>query len=169
MKTIVRLTQLIVLAFILSSATCSVTLDNKSIDPEIKTFYVKNFTVVAANAPVTLGEEFAEELRQKVISETRLSYTDVNPDIEFEGRMSGFDIRPVAVQQGETSQFNELKITINVDYINNLNEEKNWNRPFSFFVNYDAESNLLDVQEDLSDEIFERLIQDIFQVAFQSW
>ncbi len=169
MKIVVRFTQLILLTLVLSSATCSVTLDNKSIDPEIRTFYVKNFSVVASNAPVTLGEEFAEDLRQKVISETRLTYTDTNPDIEFEGRMTGFDIRPVAVQQGETSQFNELKITINVDYINNRDEEKNWNRPFSFFVNYDAESNLLDVQEDLLDEIFERLIQDIFQEAFQSW
>ncbi|MGB1217025.1 MAG: LPS assembly lipoprotein LptE [Saprospiraceae bacterium] len=169
MKVAFRFLQLIILSIILSSATCSVTLDNKSIDPEIKTFYVKNFNVVATNAPATLGEEFAEELRFKVRSDTRLNYTDISPDIEFEGRITGFDIRPAAIREGETVQLNQLTIRIDVDYINNLNEEKNWNKPFSFFVNYDADSNLLDVQDGLVDEIFDRLIQDIFQEAFRSW
>lgn len=169
MKTLVRLTQLILIFWICTAATCSVKMVNASIPPNISTFYVKPFASNAFNAPPDIGNTFSEKLKDQIRRQSRLSYSDEGPDIEFEGNIQGYNITSVAPTVDETTQFSRLRITIKVDYFDNTDEENNWSQSFFFEQDYDAEQNLVDVQDQLIDDIFEQLTTDVFNKAFGKW
>lgn len=148
-----------------------------SIAPTISTFYVDQFQTGVANAPPDLGQRFSENLKDVILSSSRLTYEEDIPDIEFSGRIASFNVQSVAPQRdnnadGATefgSALNRLTITVIVDYLNNQNDDDVWNQTFTFFKDFDSNTNLSDVQEELVLEIFDQLTTDIFNRAFTNW
>jgi hypothetical protein len=140
-----------------------------SIDPEVQTFYVGNFKLTALNAPATLTQTFAESLKDKISKESRLKYSDRDPHIEFNGTIQGFNVSSVAPQPGETTAFNRLTINLSVDYTNNLKPEDHWTKSFSHFEDFPSNQNLLQVQDELIQIIFNQILEDIFNQAFNNW
>jgi len=140
-----------------------------SIDPTINTFYVTIFDNLSNEAPPTLGQDFTEVLRDKIRNESRLRLKDTDPDIDFTGSISSFLVSSEAPEPGQTTSFNRLTITVKVDYVNNRNEDNKWNRQFSFFANFDANQNLLDIQEELINSINDQIVEDIFNFSFTDW
>jgi len=143
-----------------------------SISPEINTFYVSAFQNVAANAPAGIEIQFTDGLIQRINNNSKLNYSDTDPDIEFDGSISSFRVSAVAPQQsGEqaTTAFNRLTISAKINHINNINEDENWSQTFSFFEDFDSNTDLSGIQDDLIERIFEQMINDIFNKAFTNW
>lgn len=142
-----------------------------SIPEETTSFYVQDFEISnrALKAPRQLGTVFTDQFKRKVLRESRLNFTDTDPDIQFSGEISRFAIRSVAPQPDETTSFSRLDIAIKVDYTDYLNEENNWSKSFSDFRNFDQNVNFLDVQDQLVEEIFEQISEDIFNETFSNW
>lgn len=140
-----------------------------SIDPSVSTFFVKNFENRAANAPADLPLKFTEALKDKIRSESRLRPTDLEPDIEFSGFISGFQVKAVAPKPNETVALNQLVITIHVDFLNSKDETKNFNQDKSFFAEFSSSADLLSVQDALIEQINKQLVEDIFNAAFNNW
>ncbi len=139
------------------------------IPPDVNTFYVQLFENQSAGATPTLPRDFTERLKDKIRTETRLKENDESPDVEFSGSITAFDVTAEAPKAGETIGFNRLTISVNVRFVNHKNEKANWNQQFSFFDNFDASQNLLDVQEQLVDNISRELVERIFNKAFTNW
>ncbi len=97
-----------------------------NIPTDVTTYFVDNFQNDAIGAPGDLHQRFTEGLRAKIRNESRLTYNEQNPDIEFSGRMVRFAISPEAPQAGNTVALNKFEITVSVDYFNNKDESKNW-------------------------------------------
>lgn len=140
-----------------------------SIPPDVESYYVPVFEIRASNAPPTVGQDFSELLKDKVRNEARLLWNDVSPDIEFTGAISTFNVKPIAPQPGETVALNRLEISVSVNFINNNDEKKNWNQTFSFFSDFATDQNLLDIQDNLIAEIYEQIVEDLFNKAFTDW
>ncbi len=150
-------------------------LKGTSISPDVKTFYVANFRNNAGNAPAEVGQVFSDKLRDKVLRETRLSYSESDISIEFEGVVGSFNVSSVAPTTNAAesgligSSLNRLQISVQVDYINNVNEDNSWSQSFSFFSDFESSQNLADVQDELIEAIFEQITEDIFNRAFSDW
>jgi hypothetical protein len=140
-----------------------------SIPADVSTYYIPVFEIRTENAPPTVGQQFSERLKDKVRNESRLQWNEDEPDIEFTGAITGFRVNPVAPQPGETIALNRLEINVNINFINNKDEKKNWKQTFSFFNDFPANVNLLDVQTELVENIYEQLVEDIFNKAFTDW
>lgn len=140
-----------------------------SIDPNIKTFYVDRFELRAPNAPPNLSETFEQALNQKIRAESQLDENQINPDIEFKGTITTFRVSSEAPQSGETVAFQRLTLSVRLEYVDNLNEENNWEQNFSRFADFENTDSILDVQDDLIEEINELLLEDIFNRAFTDW
>lgn len=143
-----------------------------SIDPNIKTFFVRNFEVTAVNAPPTLAVDFTERLKDKVRTETPLKLNSDAPDAEFTGRITDFRVVPVAPKPGETVSLNRLEIRMQVNYAVNLERvEGGWpaERTFSHFAEFGTDRDLLSVQNELIRQIGNQLLEDIFNAAFNNW
>lgn len=157
------------LLFIPWLSGCKVSLSGNSIPPEVKTFYVGNFKLNAPNAPATVPQTFAELLKDKISRESRLEFTNLNPDIEFNGAIQNFTVSAVAPKPDEQTSFNRLTIYVAIEYTNHLDTKGEWQRTFSHFADFPTDQNLLQVQDDLITIIFDQILEDIFNQAFNNW
>jgi hypothetical protein len=140
-----------------------------SIDPSVKTFYVANFDNKAQLAPPALAQEFTEKLRTRVRDEVRLKNEENEPDVEFSGSITGYNITTEAPKPGEGSSTNVLTMIVNVEHINHKNEKSNYKKDFSFLVRYDANTNLSGIQDDLNKQLNKRITDDILNATFNNW
>ena len=148
---------------------CRYSFQGTSIPAEVDSYFVNRFDVRASDAIPTLGQTLSEALKDKIRTESNLTQTDVDPDIEFKGVVNDFRVTFEAPQAGETTSFNRLYISVNIEYIYNLDQEKGWQENFTFFSDFGADVNFIDVQDQLIDDINAQMIEKIFNRAFNNW
>ncbi len=163
-----KILKLLLITVVICSLGCY-TFSGISIPPEVKTFYVETFVHQANNAPINITQQFCEALRNKIRQQTSLVQTDVDPDVEFKGAITGFRVTSEAPQPGELTAFNRLTIYYSVEYIDNTNPKNNWKSSFNFPAEYASGENLLDVQDELINNIHDQLLEDIYNKAFTNW
>lgn len=142
-----------------------------SIAPEVKTVSIKTFQNVAPLAQPTLSQTFTESLKDIFITQTNLSLVEKGGDLQFEGKITGYNVAPVAIQgnQVSTASLNRLTITVQVKFINTKDEKQNFDQSFSRFADFDASRNLASVESELTKDINSQLSQDIFNRAITNW
>jgi hypothetical protein len=138
-----------------------------SIDAE--TFSVEIFEEKAANAPAGYGIEFTEFLRDFVVSRTKLKLRKENADIEISGKISSYYTSPVSIQSDEQAATNRLTIVLDVSVVNNKDEKQSFEKNFSQFSDYESSLDLSTVEEDLLEDINEKLAQDIVNQLSSNW
>jgi len=154
----------------LSLSSCRYGFKGTSISAEVNTFFVEVFSVDASNAPVIIGQDFSNLLTEKIRRESRLTPVDTDPDVYFEGTITDYRVSFEAPQPGETTAFNRLNMTIRVDYIDTKKEDAGFEGSnFSFFFDFPSDENLIDIQDEAVDAIFDQLAEDIFNKAFTNW
>ena len=140
-----------------------------SISESLKTFDVLDFRNTAPNAPPTVQQIFSESLKEKIARESRLTPDNQNPDITFSGTIIRYSVTAVAPERNATTAANRLEIGVSVTYENNQDKDDRWTQSFSHFLDFPSSQNLLDVQDELITEIFDQIIEDIFNKAFTNW
>lgn len=142
-----------------------------SIAPDVKTVSIKTFQNVAPLAQPTLSQTFTESLKDIFITQTNLSLVEKGGDLQFEGKITGYNVAPVAIQgnQVSTASLNRLTITVQVKFVNTKDEKQNFEQNFSRFADFDASRNLASVENELTKDINSQLSQDIFNRAVTNW
>lgn len=140
-----------------------------TIPAEANTFYVLELSNRVPTAPADIGQTFSETLKQKLLNQSRLNFSEIDPDLSFKGEVTRFSVTSVAPQPGESTAFNRLDIAVKISYESRLNEEDNWENSFSFYEDFPRDDNLLDLQDQLITNIFRQLVEDIFNKAFTNW
>lgn len=136
---------------------------------EKATISVDFFQSYASLAAPTLSQTFTESLRDIFLSQSKYRMIDRNGDIRVQGSITGYDVKPVAIQSNETAANNRLTITVNVKYTNTIEDEKSFEQSFSRFADFDANQSLSSVEDALIEEINEQLVQDIFNRTLGDW
>jgi hypothetical protein len=142
----------------------------------VKTFSVDNFFNDSGGGPANMEQRFTEALKEYYQRNTSLELVRSNGDLQFMGAITGYNLTPQAVVSSSDPNLPDragqmrLTIRIDVEYINMTNEEENLKQSFSFFQDYDPRTTtLLDVENQLVEEIFENIIQDIFTATVANW
>ena len=153
-----------------SISSCGIySFNGASISDEVKTVSIKTFDNRATLSPPMLSNTLTEALNDKFSSETNLIPLSDNGDLIFTGQISNYSINPIAIQADETASKNRLNISVKVKFINNLDEENNYDKTFSRYVDYDSSQDFSTIEESLNEEIINQLIEDIFNEAFTNW
>ena len=118
--------------------SCTISLSGATLDPELKTFYIPNFTNNAENALPSLSQRLTEDLKDKVRAESRLVLSEEEPDIEFRGTLVDYRITAEAPRTGESTAINRLTITLAISYFNNRKNTEIWQKNFSFFYDFSS-------------------------------
>jgi hypothetical protein len=134
-----------------------------------KTFTVKFFQNRAAIVNPNLSQTFTESLKDRFLSQTSLNLVDLNGDLIFEGEITGYDTKPVAITQDEQAQSNRLTITVRVKYTSLNNPKFNFDNTFSRYDDYLSTELLSDVEDALTETIVKELIDDIFNKSVVNW
>ena len=150
-------------------STACYTLNGISIPENINSYYVDNFDLKARNAPPLINQIFTESLKNKINQQTKLVANDTDPDVEFKGDISRFDLEQLAPTRTEESSLNRLKVSIAVEYVNNRNEDLSWKQTFSQNFDFSPDQDLLSVQDQAIEDIYEQIIEQIFNKTFADW
>ncbi|WP_296312034.1 LptE family protein [Winogradskyella sp. UBA3174] len=137
---------------------------------DAKTFQVNFFQNNAELVEPGLDIDFTNALQDLIQNQTNLNLTTLGADLIFEGEITEYRIAPMTATAQNTAAQNRLTIGVNVRYINTKNEEKDFEKRFSFFFDYPANAQLTGGTKDEAFEvIFERLTQDIFNASLANW
>jgi hypothetical protein len=139
------------------------------IDKNVNTYFVAQFENRAPSVVPTLAPDFTEKMKDKIRLESRLIYSDTDPDVEFRATITQFQVTSEAPQPGEQIGFNKLTISASVEYLNYVDETQNDKFNVSWYAEFGADENLLSVQDELIDQITDQLVEDIFTKAFTNW
>tara|TARA_R110002073_G_scaffold89852_5_gene212444 strand:- start:9091 stop:9600 length:510 start_codon:yes stop_codon:yes gene_type:complete len=118
----------------------------------------------------TLGNRFTKEMQDLFQRQTSLSLVPKNGDLHFEGEITDYRINPMGATSQQTAAQNRLTITVNVRFYNKLKNKDDFEEQFSFYSDFDANSQLAgSILENALHQISERIIQDIFNASISKW
>ncbi len=159
----------LLIAFIINS--CSVTYNltgTQKIDA--KTFQVNYFQNNAELVEPGIERTFTLRLQDLIQNQTNLTLTNSNGDLLYEGEIVNYSITPMTATSDIRASQNRLTITVNVRFTNKNKESDNFEKRFSFFDDYPANTQLTGAQLTKSlDIIFERITQDVFNESLAKW
>ena len=99
-------------------------------------FFENNAPLVIPN----LSQQFTEDLKERIRTQSKLNITQNEADVVFTGRITGYDIKPIAIQDNSApiAGANRLTITVAVKYTNNTEykESKNFEQSESFVLHF---------------------------------
>lgn len=160
---------LVFVAFCSQSCKVAYSFSGADVPPEAETFSVNYFQVTAPLANPSYSQKFTEKLKDQLLTQTRLSLTKSNGDLQFSGTVIGYEVVPNAVQGDQTAALNRLRIKVRVNYVNSFDEKKNFEREFEKFADFPAATSFTTVEEGLINDINNQLIQDIFNASLGNW
>lgn len=140
-----------------------------SIPENINTYNIPFIEITTADAPPSINTDLQEKLIQKINRESRLTFATSQPDVIFNTIISAYSVRSIGVNSENSVDANQLEISVRVEYMDSKDEENNWKQSFSQQRQFPTGTDLLSVQDQLVDEIFDDLVEDIFNKAFTNW
>lgn len=135
----------------------------------INTVSVVTFDNKASIVNPSLAVDMTEKLKDVFIGQSNLKLVLFDGDMDFEGSIVQYDVKPVAIQGDETAASNRLTIGLKVKYTCTKYPEDSWDKTFSQFSDFSSDQNLSDVEAELVKDIVTRLAQDIFNKALSNW
>jgi hypothetical protein len=150
---------------------CKVTysFSGASISPLAKTFSVQYFQNRAPIVQPGLSQNITDALIDKCKGQTSLKYINAIGDVNFEGEITDYNTKPLTVGADALAATNRFSITIKVKFTNAIDPSLNFEQTFSGYKDYNSNLDLSAVEKDLSDQIVEILVEDIFNQAFVNW
>lgn len=157
------------MVFLVPACKMSYSFTGANLSPQVKTYSVYYFPNRARLINPTLSQNFTEDLREKLRRQTSLNELSENGDIEFEGQITGYEVRPMSIQKDDLAAKNRLTITVKLKYTNNKATEENFDRNFTAYEDYDSNQSISDVEDELTTLIIQKLTEDIFNATIANW
>ena len=145
-----------------------------SIPVGVETFQVDYFENTAGGKPGStiepgLDRDFTIALQDLIVNQTSLNLVNQGGDIIYSGEITDFSVTPMAATAEIKAAQNRLKMSVMVNYENVLNEEDNIRQSFSFYYDFPGNLQVYDIKDVALEEIFQRIIQDIFNETLVKW
>ena len=172
-KTIHTVVALLATFFIIVSlAACSISykLNGASIDYTVtKTISFEYIPIKAPQGYPPLAITFNDKLQQKYINQTRLQQVQNDGDLQLSGAITGYSLSAGPAGQDAYAKTTRLTIKVKIKFVNKNNKSENFEKEFSQFEDFDAGQLITDVQDDLCNQIVEKLTEEIFNATVANW
>jgi len=161
---------IIIFSICLTSFSCKVNYSFTGITETPATFQVNFFQNNADLIEPGLDQLFTNALQDLIVNQTSANLVNTGGEVIYEGEIVEYRISPMTATAQNTAAQNRLTISVNVRYINTKDEEKDFEKRFSFFYDYGANDQLTGSIKDAAfEEILERLTQDILNASLADW
>ena len=134
-----------------------------------KTFSVSYLKPQTALASPTYSQRLTENFKDVMLSQSPLSLSETNGDLQFEGSVTNYVVAPMAIQSNETASLTRLSITVKIKYTNTIEPDLNFEKSFTKFADFPATESLFSVEEDLWKQINDQLAQEIYNASVGNW
>ena len=144
-------------------------LKGSTLSTQIKSFTVNPIVNQASIVVPSLANTLTEKLKDKFISEIKLSHEDTGGDIVFRGIITQYKTGPASITSDEFAATTRLTITVKVVFENTVTPEQSYDVNFSNYVDFESNLDLSSIEDNLIDELTNMLVQDIFNRAVNNW
>ena len=163
---------IITITYLMILQSCSVkySLTGASISPETTSFQVNYFQNNAPLIEPGIERDFTNKLIDLLINQTSLELVKSNGDLVYEGEIVEYRISPTTATSDNRAAQNRLTVGVNVRFYDIKDPNADFEKRFSFYYDYPASVQLISSQKDTAmEEIFERIIQDVFNASLAKW
>lgn len=145
-------------------------LSGVSIPDNIKTYQVDFFQNQAAFVEPGIERTFTLQLQDLILNQSSLDLVNKNGDYIYQGEITRFYIAPMTATATNTASQNRVTIEVNLRFTNTKDDEASFEKKYSFFYDYDANTQLQGAALDTALEIiFDQITQDIFSDTLAQW
>ncbi len=141
-----------------------------------KTISIAEFYNDADLGPANMGQTFTNDIKNYFIQNSSLTVVAEEGELQLDGEITDFKLTPIApTSTGDPNQINNasstrLTITVKATYVNTLDDALSFkDKSFSFYKDFSNELNITDVEEQYTKEIFQRIINDIYNASVANW
>ena len=156
---------------LLAACTVSYKFNGSSINyDKVKSISFENFpNRSAAFVWGPMESMFNTALQDKYMQQTRLKQVRQNGDLQLSGEITNYDAYNKGVGSDGYSTMAELKMTVNVRFVNNTNHAEDFEQQFSASREYNSTQQLSAVQEDLVNQMIDEIVEQIFNATVANW
>ncbi|HOO83693.1 MAG TPA: LptE family protein [Prolixibacteraceae bacterium] len=159
------------IALLLITSACKIkySFTGASISPLVKTYTVYDFPNRATLINPTLSDYFSDALRDKFTRQTNLDFLNDGGDLEFEGAITAYDIKPISVTGDAVAAQSRLTVRIKVVFTNNIDPDNDFDTEFSAYADFNSDQIISDVEDQLVEQIVKEIVDDIFNKSVANW
>jgi hypothetical protein len=161
---------------LLSLHSCSVKYSFTGTGTDAQTISITEFYNNADLGPANMGQIFTNDIKNYFIQNSSISVVPEEGELQIDGEITDFRLTPIApVSTGDPNQINNasstrLTITVRATYVNTKDETMSFkDKSFSFYKDFTNDQNFADIEEQYTKQIFERIINDIFNASVANW
>jgi hypothetical protein len=141
-----------------------------SIPLEAKTFSVQYVENQARTVEPGLSQQVTDAFKEYIQKNTNLIMVSGTGDIDIEAVISEYDPnKPVSVVAGDLAAKNRFTLALKVKFTCDVNPDLDFESSFSRYRDFSSESNFESVKTELTDEMLEELMEDVYKKAFVNW
>jgi len=175
-----KLSKTSLLSFVLITAIISgcgaYSFTGASIKDDVNSISIAKFFNDVGGGPPNIEQTFTNDLQDYFQRNTNLELVPTGGDLQFEGAIIRYGIRPQAIassgsrDRADQSGLMRLTIAVQTSFTNIKQEEDSFKKTFSFYADYDPQATpITQIEDDLIEEIFKQIIQDIFLASVAQW
>ena len=154
---------------LLASCSGGYSFTGASIPAEAKTLSLKPFPNYASTVNPTLSQTLYDKLQQMFSSQTPLTVTSADGDLQISGEITDYSTRASSLSANDNVATNRLSVTIKVSFTNRFDPKADFEQSFTRFKDYDASRDFSSVESALVSEIVTELCDDIFNKSVVNW
>jgi hypothetical protein len=140
-----------------------------SIPDSIKTVRINAIENKARYINPQLSPQFTDKLRQKIVSQTRLTQvSNENAHYDISGYISQYDVSTSAIS-GQQVATNRLTVGVHISILNRLSQDRPKEFEISRSFEFSATLTLAQAEQRLLDEIVRNLTDEVFNRIFSDW
>jgi hypothetical protein len=143
---------------------------------DAKTISVSEFYNNTDLGPANMGQTFTNSIKNYFVQNSSLKLVPSEGELQLEGEITDFKLTPISpTSTGNPNDITpasstRLTISLKVTYIDNRDDKQSFkNKTFSFYKDFTNDQQLTDVQEEYVRQIFDRIINDIFNASVANW
>jgi outer membrane lipopolysaccharide assembly protein LptE/RlpB len=155
---------------VLSACTISYKFTGTSIDyTKTKSISLDKFPIRANYVWSPMESMFYNSLSDAFARKTKLKVLKRGGDLQLSGEIVEYSQTNKSVSSDGYSAQVQLKITVNVRFVNNVKHEEDFEQRFSATADYDSSQQLATVQEKLVQEMIDNIVDQIFNATVANW
>jgi len=133
------------------------------------TIQVVNFSNLSGGGPPYLAQKLTEDLKTYYLQNSRLRIVNAEADYIVEGDITGYQVLPLAPTAQERAAQTRINITVKVRFTDNKEPTNSFEQNFTQFADFPENQSLAQAENQKVQEIFDKLIFDIFQKTVANW
>lgn len=135
----------------------------------IHSISIDKFPIRSAYVWSPMESMFYNSLSDEYATKTKLEVLKRGADLQLSGEITEYSQTNKAISSEGYSAQTQLKMTVNVRFVNNTDHTQDFEQQFSATSEYDSSQQLSAVQEDLVQEMIDDIVDQIFNATVANW